>query len=292
MTRITQRLLNQSTLANLQNSLGRTEKLQERLSTGRVLNRPSDSPTALVTAMQTRSSLARKETHLRSLDNAKGWVDTADAALQGAASMVRRARELVIQGANASTGQIGRDSIAQEIESIRAGLVGVANTSYAGRYLFAGNTDAPPFADDGTYAFAGDAGKVQRTVADGQQVQINVIGADAFGDGPTSLFALLDTIAAELRTNADVGARVTDLDTSRDLILTELGGLGARANRIDGIHDRATVQKMNLQTRLSEVESVDLTETIMELQMQEVAYQAALGATARVIQPSLLDFLR
>ena len=49
---------------------------------------------------------------------------------------------------------------------------------------------------------------------------------------------------------------------------------------------------VSLANSLSEVEDIDLPKTIVDLQLQEVAYKAALGATARVVQPSLLDFLR
>ena len=139
MTRITQGMVARSSLANLQKSLGRTQRLQEQLSTGRQLNRPSDSPTGLVTAMQTRSSLARREQHLRNADNAVGWLNTADAALQGSSNMLRRVRDLTVQGGNSTLDPVSRENMAQEIEAIRAGLTEIANSRYAGRLLFAGN---------------------------------------------------------------------------------------------------------------------------------------------------------
>lgn len=293
MTRITQRMLSQSTLSGLQASLGRTADLQERLATGRVLNRPSDSPTGLVTAMQTRGALARKETHLRSTDNAIAWMNTADSALQGASSMLRRARDLTLQGQNGSMGPTARENIAKEIEAIRAGMLEVANTTLAGRQLFAGTSDtASTFDAAGVYQ--GDAGAVNRTVGDGQQIAVNVTGSQAFGDGPGSVFAVLQSIADDLRTDpANVTANnLGDLDASMDRVLVALGDLGARTNRIEGVRDRGVTQELTLKTRLSEAESTDLTETIMELQLQEVAYQSALAATAKVLQPSLLDFLR
>ena len=60
--------------------------------------------------------------------------------------------------------------------------------------------------------------------------------------------------------------------------------------KIDGVSVDSTT--IDTQAALSEVENVDIAKAIVDLQLQEVAYQAALGATARVIQPSLLDFLR
>ncbi len=294
MSRITQQMLGRTTLSNLQRSLGKTEQLQERLATGRVINRPSDSPTGTINAMQTRSSLARNRTQMRAADNATGWLDTADSALQSGSAMLARVRDLVVQGANASVGTTGLASIAAEVESIRDGLVDVANTSFAGRYIFSGTADSPTaYAADGTYL--GDTGAVTRSVADGVDLKVNLNGPEVFGPAGGSLFDLLTTIADDLRNNpaAPVAANaLTDLDGARNRLLSSLGEVGARSNRLSGITERARSSELNLSTRLGEAESVDLPETIMELQLQEVAYQAALSATSRVIQPSLLDFLR
>lgn len=293
MARVTQGMLSRASLANLQASLGRTQGLQEKLATGKSINRPSDSPTGMVTAMQTRGSLARKEQHLRNADNAIGWLNTADAAMQGASSLLRRARDLTVQGGNTTVGDTARENIALELEAIRSGLIEIANSRYAGRLLFAGNADVPA-AFDAAGNFLGDTGEVTRTLADGQQVAVNVSGAAAFGSGPGSLFDTLTQIADDLRN--DPGNAVTNnldnLDAGVDTMLTALGDVGARTNRIENMVERGTSDELNLRSRLSEIEDVDLPETIMELQLQEVAYQAALSATSRVIQPSLLDFLR
>ncbi len=71
-----------------------------------------------------------------------------------------------------------------------------------------------------------------------------------------------------------------------------LGEIGARYNRVETMKNRANHQIVTLRSSLSEVEDIDLPATIMDLQLQETAYKAALSATARVIQPSLVDFLR
>lgn len=293
MARVTQNMLSRSSLQNLQASLQRTQNLQERLATGRVLNRPSDSPTGLVTAMQTRGSLARVKQHAKNADNALGWLDTADSALQAANQTLRRVRDLVLQGDNAAVGPVGREAIAAEVEVIRDGLLELTNTRFAGRLVFAGHADVPTVFDAaGNYL--GDNGVVSRTLAEGEQVPVNVIGADVFGSGAGSAFDLLDRIVNDLRTDpGNVGANnLANLDARMDQVLGALGEIGARTNRVEQMKDRNSSADLNLTSRLSEVESIDLPATITELQLQEVAYQAALSATSRVIQPSLLDFLR
>lgn len=293
MARVTQNMLTRSSLNALQGSLSRTRQLQERLSSGRTLNRPSDSPTGLVTAMQTRHARARTAQHLRNADNAIGWLDSADTALRGAMTSLRRARELALQGGNASYGASGRDAMANEIDSIRQGLLETANTRYAGRMIFTGHADVAQ-AYDATGAYQGDTGVVNRTLAEGQQVQINLIGSAVFGDGAGSVFDVLEQVADDLRNDPDnaLANNLGNLDGVMEDVLAALGDIGARTNRVEALQDRGGQAELNLTSRLSEVESIDLPETIMELQLQEVAYQAALSATSRVIQPSLLDFLR
>lgn len=293
MTRVTQNMLARGTMDNLQRSLARTARLQEQLSTGRQLNRPSDSPSGLVTSMQSRSALARTQQHLRNADNATGWLDTADSALQGSVTMLQRVRDLTVQAQNPTVTDSGREALAREVEALRDGMLEVANTRYGGRLLFAGNADVPS-AFDASGAYQGDTGAVTRTVADGQQMQVNVVGSAAFGDGAGSVFQVLTTIADDMRTDPSNVAsnNLGALDGALDRVLTSLGEVGARSNRVENVVERATTQELTLRSRISEVEDVDLAQTIMELQLQEVAYQAALGATSRVIQPSLMDFLR
>jgi flagellar hook-associated protein 3 FlgL len=293
MARITQQMLSRSTLSNLQRSLDRTERIQERLATGRALNRPSDSPTGLVTAMQTRSSLARVRTQLRAADNAQGWLDAADSALQSGSSMLARARELALLGSNGSLGPSAREALAAEVESIRDGLVDIANSSFVGRPIFAGTVaSSQAYAPDGTYL--GDGGTIERVVGDGVQLRVDLNGPEVFGPPGSSAFDVLTALAADLRSGAaDIAStHLPQIDGARDRLLTGLGEIGARSRRLEGIRERATQLELNLTERLSEAESVDMPTTVMELQLQEVAYQAALSATARVIQPSLLDFLR
>ena len=76
MQRITQRSISQSSLAGLQTNLGRLAKVQEQLSSGRVLNRPSDSPSGTVAAMTFRSEATAAEQHVRSAEDGQSWLNT------------------------------------------------------------------------------------------------------------------------------------------------------------------------------------------------------------------------
>jgi flagellar hook-associated protein 3 FlgL len=123
-----------------------------------------------------------------------------------------------------------------------------------------------------------------------------VNGEEVFGvrGSGTQVFEVLSSISAALRSGdrAAMDAGLANLDTAVDRVITTLGKVGARFNRVETMRGAADAQLLSMTTSLSEAEDIDLPKTIVELQMQEVAYKAALGATARAVQPSLLDFLR
>ena len=297
--RITQKTVSRTVMDGLQSNMARMQRLQEQLSSGKQISRPSDSPVKTVEAMQFRSNIRRTEQYLRNADDGMAMLATADSALTDSLNMTRRVRELTLGGLNGTMSGEAREAIAAEIRTLRDGLIGVANTRYLDRPVFGGNTRSDVAFDPTTGAFVGDTEDVVRTVAAGTRVTVNVPGPDVFGaDGsPTKLFDVLAEIADALEDddatlNARLSGGLMNLDQGINAILTTLGQLGARTNRVERMHSAAEGQLLNLSNNLSEAEDIDLPKTIVDLQMQEVAYKAALGATARVVQPSLLDFLR
>jgi flagellar hook-associated protein 3 FlgL len=296
--RITQRTVSNTMLAGLQANMGRMQKLQEQLSSGKEVSRPSDSPVKTVEAMQFRSGIRRTEQYARNAGDGLALLGTTDQALTDSLNMTRRVRDLTLQGMNDTMNPQAREAIAAEIDTLREGLLGMANSRYLDRPIFGGNTNSTN-AYDATGAFLGDNGKVTRTVAPGVKVEANVNGPDVFGnDGEEShLFTVLKKISDAMRggtadLRADLDSGLKNLDIATDRVITTLGQVGARFNRVETMRNAAEDQLLTLTTSLSEAEDIDLPKTIVQLQMQEVAYKAALGATARVVQPSLLDFLR
>ena len=294
ITRVTQHMMSRNSVDAMQTSLGRLARLQEQLSTGRVLNRPSDSPTDTTSAMRIRSSLADAKQYARNATDGNGWLSTIDAALTTANDQVLRAQDLALQGANqGASGQNARDGLAAEVDQIRAGLVNTANTDYLGRPVFGGVT-AGAVAYDASGVYVGTPGSVDRTIGEGTTVRVDVDGNAVFGAPGSSVFDHLAALSTALRTNnqAGINASVSALEADRDRITTTQAEVGSRQNRVETAMQMASDNQLRLSSSLSEVENADLPKTIMDLQMQQVAYQASLGATSRVMQPSLLDFLR
>ena len=298
--RITQRTIATSTLGNLQSNLQRMQKLQEQLSSGKQINRPSDSPGGTISALRFRSDIRRTEQHIRNAQDGLDWLSTADVALTEGLTVTRRVRDLVLQGASGSSGPSERAAIAAEIDGIKENLLAVANTRYLDRPVFAGVADTVN-AFDATGAYVGDSGLISRTVAKGVDVAVNIPGDQVFSfppataGGATSIFQVLEDISAHLRsgdTDAVRGDDLLALDAGFLQMQNTLATVGARYNQVETMRTRAEGTSVTLANSLAEVESIDLPKTIVELQMQEVAYESALSATGRVLQPSLIDFLR
>ena len=296
VNRVTQSMLTHRSLSSLQLSLGRLAQTQEHLSTGRILNRPSDSPADAASAMRLRTGIAAQQQYARNAEDGLGWLNTIDSTLQGVSSQVRRARDLALQGANGAPNQATREALATEVDQIRASLVASANTTFLGRPVFGGTTAGPvAYAETaGVAAYVGDTNPVGRTVAEGVSVEVQVAGPVAFGPDGSSVLDHLTTLAAALRSGDAAGIRtgIDALTADGDRVSSALADVGTRTARLEQAAERASGMELDLTNALAEIENADLPQTMVELQMQEVAYQAALAATSRVLQPSLVDFLR
>ena len=294
LTRITQNMMMDRSYSALQTGLNRLAKTQEQLSTGRVLNRPSDSPTDTTSAMRIRASLADQKQYLRNTEDGIGWLGQIDVTLTSVAGQIRRARELGLQGANdANASPQAREALAVEIEQIRESLISASNASYLGRPVFGGVVDGQKaYGPDGS--FVGAPGEVTRTVARGVKVPVNVNGPEVFGPAGATIFDDLGQLAASIRAgdSAALGTEIDDLHLALTRMTSTLGDVGARYNRLDRARQAAEDLTLSLTSSLAEVENVDLARATMDLKLNEVAYQAGLAATARLVQPSLSDFLR
>ncbi len=291
--RITQRLMVDRSLSSLQLGLGRLSTSQEKLSTGRNINRPSDSPTGTNDAMRLRADLAAGAQYSRNVDDGVSWLNHADSTLTSMLDAVRRARDLVVQGSSTgSTGADAREALASELTQLRQGLIDEANTQHLGRPLFGGTT-AGPAAYDANGTFVGDTNDVSRTVGRGVSVPVNVTGPAAFSAGGDDLFSVLSDAIDALRNNPSaVAGTLTRIDAVSGQMRTALADIGSRTNRVESAGSNLETSTLDNQKTLSDVENVDIASAIVDLQMQQVAYQSALGATSKVLQPTLLDFLR
>jgi flagellar hook-associated protein 3 FlgL len=290
--RITPQMTARLTMSNLQSNVERLNQLQDELSSMKQLRKPSDSPVGTVAALQYRSDLKRNTQVSRNIGDGLTWLNLADSTLNSIVTQLQRVRVLTINGANATADASARDAMAAEIDGIRGTVIGLANTKNLDRAIFAGNaTGGVAYDTNGNYV--GKSAAVTRTIAPGVQMQVNVNGDEVFGSAGNDVFTALSQISNDLRTNPSaLGTDLSNLDARIAGIQDSVATIGARQSRLDTMKDRNDTDGITLKQSLSQVEDADLAQTTLNLQIQQVAYQAALSATSKVIQPSLVDFLK
>ena len=295
--RITHRAVTQTALLGLNSNLSSVAKLQQQLTSGKLISAPSDSPTGTNKALQIRQDQSAVEQFAKNISDGQSWLDSTDTALTTVIGQVQRVRALTVQAINTgSASTSSQQAIAVEVAALRESLLGVANSSINDRALFGGVTQGSAAYDtDGTYVGAPPVGEgITRRVSNADRIRIDVTGPEAFGTpGPDDLFALVGRIAADVEGNPSaLSGDLAQLDVALDRLLGAAASVGARSARMGAAGQINTDLQLTLASQLVDVEDIDLARTIMELNQTEVGYKAALQATAQVIQPTLVDFLR
>ena len=296
--RITSMTSSRLMLDNLSAAQRRLVDAQDRISSGKELRRASLSPTGTLSAMDHRRQLARDQQYRRNASDAQGWFTAADTALTGAVERATEVRTLVLQAKNATSDQTARDAIAAQISAAREAVFQIANTTFLGRPVFGGNANVSA-AYTATATYQGDNGQVHRPVGPSVTVRVNRTGPEAFGaDHPVpvngNLMQVLDALAAAVTAGdqAAMDAGLAALDARIDGLQTVQVELGARAQQLETVLQRADVVDLQRRTALAELEDTDMAAAIIEVRSREFAYQSALGVTGRVMNLSLLDYLR
>lgn len=303
ITRVTMQTMAATAQRNLQSSSAKLAGLQQSAMDLKKFSSISDDPTAAADAMAVRAQQSAAAQYGRNISDGAAWLATADNALAGATMLLQNAKDLTLQGANGAINEEGRKAIAVQLESIRADLLNKANTQYLGRTIFAGNSSAGAAFENGPLpsdpvVYKGEPnGSVERRISANATIRVDADGAAIFGRDNTdgkgdSVFGLLKTIADALRTGGDVAAHIDAMDTALSAVIngrSEVGARHAHLLRAQAANANAVV---DLENQRSGIEDLDLAKAILDVKSQELAYQAALSVTAKVLQPTLMDFLR
>jgi flagellar hook-associated protein 3 FlgL len=288
--RITQQSISAGTLRGLQANLSRMQDLQAQLSSGKRISVASDDPSGTASAMTFRSQQAADEQYLRNIDQVSARLGVTDNTLTELSDRLRGVRDLLVQAGNAGLGADSRSALAAQASALKSEIVDLYNTTYLDRPIFGGTVPGLQAVDPATGAYVGNDQSVQTRISRDATVRIDVKGTDVAADTTP---ALLDRIVADLGTTAPIpSADFADLDATLSKVMQALGDVGARAARVDTTKTNVDSHRLDLVARISENEDVDLPQTIMNLQSQQVAYQSALGASAKILQTSLVDFLK
>jgi flagellar hook-associated protein 3 FlgL len=298
--RVTQSMLVNNMLRNLSNSYERLGKYQEQLTTGKKITRPSDDPVVAMKGIAYREDLARIQQYQRNIGEVHNWIDSADDALDKVGLALQRVQELVVQASSDTATPEDRKKIADEIDQIQKHIVDVANTKVGGKYIFNGaDTKNPLFVGyPGELGFAvnGNQSDVVIEVFEGITLDVNIDGKTLFGDGTNGIIGMLNNLKTALNDPNSTGNTISNylsqVEAQQDALLSARSELGAKQNRVEMMENRLSTQEVIATKVMSNNEDIDYEKTITELISQESVHRAALSVGARIIQPTLVDFLR
>jgi flagellar hook-associated protein 3 FlgL len=293
-------MLANNMLRNLSNSYERLGKYQEQLTTGKKITRPSDDPVVAMKGVAYREDLARVKQYQRNIGEVHNWIDSADDALDKVGLALQRVQELVVQASTDTATPEDRKKIADEIDQIQKHIVDIANTKVGGKYIFNGADTLNPlfigYPGDATFTVNGNQSDVELEVFDGITLVVNIDGKTLFGDDTTGIIGMLNNLKTALNDPNSTGNMIdgflSQVEAQQNALLSARSELGAKQNRVEMMENRLATQEVITTKVMSNNEDIDYEKTITELISQESVHRAALSVGARIIQPTLVDFLR
>jgi flagellar hook-associated protein 3 FlgL len=296
--RIATRTVYQSMQERIMQLSGEMQNLNEKVASGKNLNRPSDDPIALIDSMQLKTGLAQFNQYARNIQIAKSWSDTSESAISQTVDLVGRAQEIATQMASDTQNTQTRASAAVEVGHVLDQVIALANSTTNGQYVFAGyQTHTVPFSEAtvggfDTAQYHGDTQDFGVQIGPNETIAAGRNGQTVFMD--SQLFDTLGNLKKALEDNntAAISQQLGNLQTAGDFFNSQSADIGARGNRLDDRQKILDQTISNFQTGLSDTEDADISQLMIDLNSKQLAYQAALYSAAKVNQLSLLDYVK
>lgn len=329
--RVTTSMLTNNYLDGMNKNLSNLQTINNQLTTGKEISRPSDNPYKVARTMQLYSNIDANKQYNENIKDTLNWLDTTDTALGQVTTVFQRIRELMVSAGNAAYGTQERESINNEVKE-RVGELGqILNTTFDGRYIFGGtkvaskpiNVDKeaadgqilkysdkngnPVKYDDLNDELKSQLGANLTTeVSQGVTIDYNVTAQALmqFQDGNESIDAmkLLSDIVSNLgadESTADGKKKVNEVTTNNlediDKVINNLlkirSEVGAKQNRMESAQSQNEDSNYNMTDILSKTEDIDWTQKTIEYYMARTVYQASLQVSAQILPATLLDYL-
>ncbi len=302
-------------------SKGRMEKLQQQSATLRKLNTPSDDPVGAAKVLELRTDKMNNDQFQMNAKMAETYLNNTDHALSEMAEAVVRAKEIALnQSSGASANEDTRLGIVEEVNQLFQHSVGSANRRIGDRYLFGGyKTNRPPVDVDGRYQ--GDDGQMMVEIARDVFLSMNVPGLDAFNTQPKGSSdggrvygqgrGLANQEGAPQPENVNLFDELQNLRIS--LLTGDQDGIRGTLERFDQLHAKLVATRSKVGSRIqglqstgqaierhnitnaelsSSIEDADMAQVMSDLAKEETVFRSSLASSQKLIQPTLMDFLK
>jgi flagellar hook-associated protein 3 FlgL len=282
-------------------------KVQEQLSTGLQIVKPSDEPDKASLVTRLEGEIARTTSYQDTLKSVNVRLTAEETALKNTSDVMYRIKELSVQAANDTLGSLDRQSIALEISTLKEQILSLANSQDSnGNYLFSGSkATQPAFSkdDSGRVIYQGDHARMKVNVGDNRRMNLNMPGSDAFvrvvrddgkgGKVGVDFFQALDDLVTAVKgtDRTAIQRGIGELDTLQNGVSEGLGQVGADLTVVDFQTSLLDQVKLRLETTRSDVQDLDYTEAITRMNKDQLALEAAQSSFAKISQMNLFKFL-
>jgi flagellar hook-associated protein 3 FlgL len=302
--RVTNNMLINNMIGYIEKNLNRMGKYQYQLATGKKISSPSDDPVVAARALKFRTDLAEIYQYKRNVQDAQSWMEVTEDTITKIGDILQRARELSIEASNSTKTPTEMGNINEEIKQLKKQIIHMANTTYAGRHIFSGfSTNTPLINDEGEFVVnvANVDEQILFEIGIGDSININVPGGNLFNSGVNAakgeipeFIGLFNKFinALDSHNHDEIDKIIDNIDKIHDNLLKVRADVGARLNRLELTSKRLENDIINYTKLMSLNEDVDEAEIIINLKNEENVYRASLAGGARIIMPTLLDFLR
>lgn len=300
--RIAQGNINRTTLSNINLNYKKLMEIQEKLSSGKQINRPSDDPSSTRKILGLKTEEIQVQQYSNNTESAKEQINYTFNTLENIQEILTKVKELTIQAANDTLGQSERRVIASELNELLESTLQFSNTDNNGQYIFSGTkTTTTPFSANrdsngkiSSISYVGNNEEINYQVGPNTYIQINIPGGILFQNNEifSTLISLRDALDTSVFDSSAFSDLRNTLDTATDTFSSETTRFGAKATRLEMTARSLENSQIALKELISYTEDADIASLIMDLKHQENILQTSLETGARIIQPTLLDFLR
>ncbi len=305
--RISSKMLSRQFMSNLNNVYRQLTDDHTKVSTGKAFQKPSEDPISALQSMDVTRELERMEQYEKNIDRAKSQLMESENALSGVSDSLIEVKTILQKAMNGTMNDENRDSMAQVVSSMKDNIVNLLNSEYGGSYLFGGyNSASAPFSSEGyngqTIEIMGDAEAIELNnqrikIKTGRSTDmaVSLPGLEITGYGADNLLTLLDDIQQSLTNGDDLSAfegQTEKIDDFFGRVEKLVSSVGSRVSNLEVMETQSTDSQYSLSGYLSSLEDVDIEQAITDFRTTEMVYNAALAVGAKIIQPTLVDFLR
>jgi len=312
--RVTEQSNFESIKESIRKSKSRLEDLQTQSATLKKLNTPSDDPVGAAKVLEVRTDQVNNKQFHSNIKTAETFLLNTDQAVSDLVDIIIRAKELALsQSSGASSSESTRMAVAEEVTQLFNQGLSVANRKIGNQYILAGfQTDKAPVNNEGQYL--GDHGKKMTEVSKGIFISMNIPGAEIFNTKPSPLqnieagffpknnasgqnvnfFEQLQRLKGSLVIGDTDGIRnsIDAFDQLRDRMVSIRSKVGSRLSGMEGTEKSLERSEITTADLMSTIEDADMVAVMSDLAKEEAVYKNALSSSKRLIQPSLMDFLR